>query len=343
MAEQLHESSEAVICRCVLRENFEDERSLPANLRSLLAPNFILLPQSPAGTSLLLKCIGTASQELPRAALPTGGAAAEHGQAKAAHMLGAVELEEDFNPMCARPARTLEPPRSRSLLPRPLLCAPRCCAPAAPCASVPLTTAAASLSESALASCSRSFHCRTGGGAQVLARLLSPQQFAAHQPSPASNPPAAAPQMQARPPHAGWVPQRVASQPPQQQPGGWAPPPPAGWAPQQPSPPTPARWAPPQQPYLHAPAQPPAGWAPYQPSPPAPAQPGQHVDWTTVPQAAASPPRSRASGPPGTAASSSPLVRQRPGAPKKKKMQRIQVSGGQHGSGSNGFGGGDSV
>ena len=98
VAEQLHSSGEALLCRCVLRERFEDERSLPVNMRSLLAPTFLLLPQEPAGSPLLLKCVSTASQQLPRASMRTDGAP-KQAQTRAAQLLGAVDVKSDFNPL----------------------------------------------------------------------------------------------------------------------------------------------------------------------------------------------------------------------------------------------------
>ena len=101
LASALTADAEALVCQCTARCNFDDESQLPANLRALLQSQFVLMPQTPPGTSLLLKCIGTAAQIMPRPSSAGGMPEAVMARAReqAASMLAAVPLEDEFNPL----------------------------------------------------------------------------------------------------------------------------------------------------------------------------------------------------------------------------------------------------
>ena len=141
LAAELEAAGEGLIFHCRRREHFEDEwsaattrglathlcpplppcgrgarrsnharpprrvcRRLPPNMRSLLQPRFILLPQTPPGSPLLLKSIATAAQILPRSASLTAETASDRARAQAASLLASTPLEHGFNPLFHCPA-----------------------------------------------------------------------------------------------------------------------------------------------------------------------------------------------------------------------------------------------
>ena len=117
LASQLHDASDALLCRVVHRHAFAATALEPLNSRTLLAPSVVLLPTGPPYHSLLLKAVGSPAQQVPLPrALSASGATdpmeAERAASAAAHaaqLLGSIERVEHFNPLhhCAEGASAL--------------------------------------------------------------------------------------------------------------------------------------------------------------------------------------------------------------------------------------------
>ncbi|KAL1512099.1 hypothetical protein AB1Y20_005370 [Prymnesium parvum] len=100
LSAQLDGAGETLLCRCTLREHFEDEWLLPPNFASLLQPYFLLLPQTPHTSPLLLKSIASAAHVVPRTQSRLDDNAFVQAAAQRANtLLSAVPLSDGLNPL----------------------------------------------------------------------------------------------------------------------------------------------------------------------------------------------------------------------------------------------------
>lgn len=110
LAQMLHAQGEALLLRCTYRKGFDDKSFLPANVQTLLVPNFVLVPGGPPGHALILKAVACPSQVVP---LPCSSAELDEtddveadketqraaARARAAALLSRLSLGDCCNPL----------------------------------------------------------------------------------------------------------------------------------------------------------------------------------------------------------------------------------------------------